>query len=199
MPKAFILLSTPSDILISVMFGLIRSFDRYADVIGLLLSQFGQFDADALQVEAGNFFVQTFRQAVDTYFVRHCPQIHLGQDLICEGVAHYERRMACRATQVHQAAFCQQEDRVACRECVLVNLRFDVGVLDVRIVHQLVDLDFVVEMAICSMVMMSQLPVVVTKTLPSLTASSIVVTSKPSMAACRAQIGSISVIRTRAP
>ena len=124
MPKAFILLSTPSDILISVMFGLIRSFDRYADVIGLLLSQFGQFDADALQVEAGNFFVQTFRQAVDTYFVRHCPQIHLGQDLICEGVAHYERRMACRATQVHQAAFCQQEDRVACRECVLVNLRF---------------------------------------------------------------------------
>ena len=34
------------------MFGLIRSFDRYADVIGLLLSQFGQFDADALQVEA---------------------------------------------------------------------------------------------------------------------------------------------------
>ena len=82
MPKAFILLSTPSDILISVMFGLIRSFDRYADVIGLLLSQFGQFDADALQVEAGNFFVQTFRQAVDTYFVRHCPQIHLGQDLL---------------------------------------------------------------------------------------------------------------------
>ena len=147
MPKAFILLSTPSDILISVMFGLIRSFDRYADVIGLLLCQLGQFDADALQVEAGNFFVQTFRQAVDTYFVRHCPQIHLGQDLICEGVAHYERRMACRATQVHQAAFCQQEDRVACRECVLVNLRFDVGVLDVRIVHQLVDLDFVVEMA----------------------------------------------------
>ena len=72
-PKAFILLSTPSDILISVMFGLIRSFDRYADVIGLLLCQLGQFDADALQVEAGNFFVQTFRQAVDTYLVRHCP------------------------------------------------------------------------------------------------------------------------------
>ena len=210
MPKAFILLSTPSDILISVMFGLIRSFDRYADVIGLLLSQFGQFDADALQVEAGNFFVQTFRQAVDTYFVRHCPQIHLGQDLICEGVAHYERRMACRATQVHQAAFCQQEDRVACRECVLVNLRFDVGVLDVRIVHQLVDLDFVVEMAdVANDGLVFHLghmfdgdDVAVTggrNENVALTASSIVVTSKPSMAACRAQIGSISVIRTRAP
>ena len=58
------LLGTPSDILISVMFGLIRSFDRYADVIGLLLSQFGLFDADALQVEARNFFVQAIRQAV---------------------------------------------------------------------------------------------------------------------------------------
>ena len=52
------------------MFGLIRSFDRYADVIGLLLSQFGQFDADALQVEAGNFFVQTFRQAVESIWAK---------------------------------------------------------------------------------------------------------------------------------
>ncbi len=43
--------------LISVMFSLIRPFDRYADVIRLLLCQLGQFDADALQVEAGNFFV----------------------------------------------------------------------------------------------------------------------------------------------
>ena len=51
------------------------------------------------------------------------------------------------ATPSSPSGFCQQEDRVACRECVLVNLRFDVGVLDVRIVHQLVDLDFVVEMA----------------------------------------------------
>lgn len=55
--------------------------------------------------------------------------------------------MAGRATQVHQAAFCQQEDGIAGRECVLVDLRFDVGVLDVRIVHQLIDLDFIVEMA----------------------------------------------------
>ena len=86
-------------------------------------------------VEAGYFFVQAFRQAVDTDFVRHCPQIHLGQDLVGEGVAHDERGMAGRATQVYQAAFCQQEDGVACRERVLVNLRFDVGVLDVRIVH----------------------------------------------------------------
>ena len=47
--------------------------------------------------------------------------------------------------------------------------------------------------------MMSQQPVVVTKMLPCEAASSIVVTSKPSIAACRALIGSISVTITRAP
>ena len=47
--------------------------------------------------------------------------------------------------------------------------------------------------------MMSRQPVVVTKMLPCLAASSIVVTSKPSIAACSAQIGSISVTITRAP
>ena len=51
----------------------------------------------------------------------------------------------------------------------------------------------------CSAEIMSQHPVVVTKILPRSHASSIVVTSKPSIAACNAQIGSISVMRTRAP
>ena len=51
----------------------------------------------------------------------------------------------------------------------------------------------------CSSVMMSQLPVHVTKILPSGSALSTVFTSKPSMAACKAQIGSISVTITRAP
>ena len=53
--------------------------------------------------------------------------------------------------------------------------------------------------SMCSRVMMSQLPVQVTKMLPSASALSTVFTSKPSMAACRAQIGSISVTITRAP
>ena len=53
--------------------------------------------------------------------------------------------------------------------------------------------------AICSAVMTSALPVAVTKMSARVTASSIVTTSKPSIAACSAQIGSISVTRTRAP
>jgi hypothetical protein len=51
----------------------------------------------------------------------------------------------------------------------------------------------------CSPRIMSRQPVVVTKTRPSDAASSMVVTSKPAMAAWRALIGSISVTMTRAP
>jgi hypothetical protein len=51
----------------------------------------------------------------------------------------------------------------------------------------------------CFAVIMSLLPVVVTKRLARGAASSIVVTSKPAIAACSALIGSISVITTRAP
>eukprot|EP01136_Pigoraptor_vietnamica_P022406 Opistho-1_new@73512 len=51
----------------------------------------------------------------------------------------------------------------------------------------------------CSAVITSALPVAVQKMSARSTASSIVTTSKPSIAACSAQIGSISVTRTRAP
>ena len=50
-----------------------------------------------------------------------------------------------------------------------------------------------------SMVITSLLPVAVMKMSAVGAASSIVVTSNPSMAACRAQIGSASVTFTRAP
>ncbi|MNN46840.1 hypothetical protein D3C81_1612390 [compost metagenome] len=51
----------------------------------------------------------------------------------------------------------------------------------------------------CSMRMMSLLPVVVTYRSARPRVDSMVLTSKPSIAACRAQIGSISVTTTRAP
>merc|ERR1712051_303970 len=51
----------------------------------------------------------------------------------------------------------------------------------------------------CLPVMMSLQPVVVTKMLHLPTASSMVVTSKPSQAACRALMGSTSVMMTRQP
>ena len=53
--------------------------------------------------------------------------------------------------------------------------------------------------AMCSAVMMSRLPVAVMKMSAVATTFSSVFTSKPSIAACRAQMGSISVTTTRAP
>ena len=53
--------------------------------------------------------------------------------------------------------------------------------------------------AMWAAVMMSRLPVALTKMSAVPTASSSVVTWKPSIAACSAQIGSISVMMTRAP
>ena len=52
---------------------------------------------------------------------------------------------------------------------------------------------------ICSILMTSLLPVVVIKISALSKVSSKVTTSKPSIAACRAQIGSTSVTLTRAP
>ena len=51
----------------------------------------------------------------------------------------------------------------------------------------------------CSRVITSRQPVVVTKMSPSLAACFMGITSSPSIAACRAQIGSTSVTMTRAP
>ena len=51
----------------------------------------------------------------------------------------------------------------------------------------------------CSPRMMAREPVAVTKMCPCEAASSMVVTWNPSMAACKALIGSISVTMTRAP
>ena len=53
--------------------------------------------------------------------------------------------------------------------------------------------------SMCACVIMLKFPVAVTKILAIGAASSIVTTRKPSIAACSAQIGSISVIKTVAP
>ena len=66
------------------MICLVRSFNRYTDVIGLFLGQFGQFHADTFQMQAGYFFIQVFRQAIYADFVRFLPEIHLSQYLVGE-------------------------------------------------------------------------------------------------------------------
>src|SRR5690242_3728679 len=51
--------------LVAVVLGLVRSVDRHANVVGLRVAELGQFDAQLLQVQPGDFLVQLLGQHVD--------------------------------------------------------------------------------------------------------------------------------------
>lgn len=44
------------------MLGLIRSVDWHAEIFALLRGQAGEFHADFFEVQAGDFFVELFRE-----------------------------------------------------------------------------------------------------------------------------------------
>ena len=133
-------------ILIPVEIGLVRTFDRHADIIGLFLRQFGQVHAEALQMQPSHLFVEVLWQAVNVHLHLFGPQLDLRQRLVRKRIAHHERRMAGRATQIDQTPFGQHENGVSVGERIFVDLRFDLGARDPRVGVQLIHLDFVVEM-----------------------------------------------------
>lgn len=55
--------------LVAIVSGFVGSFDRDAEVLGLIFGQLGELDADLLQVQAGDFFVESLRQYVHCGFV----------------------------------------------------------------------------------------------------------------------------------
>ena len=131
------------------MLGLVRTFDRHAEILGLLLGQLRQFHADLLQMQARDFFVELLAQNVDADFVGVFvpPEIELGEHLVGERVRHDEARVAGGAAEIHEPAFRQHENLVAVGEGVFVDLRFDVRPLDVFAVVERIDLNLVIEMA----------------------------------------------------
>ena len=92
------------------MLGFVRPFLRHAEVVGLFLGELSQLHADAVEVHAGDFFVEMFRQAIDAESVRVAvlPQVQLREALVGEAVAHHEARMAGGAAEIHEAAFGEQ-------------------------------------------------------------------------------------------
>lgn len=73
-------------------------------------------------------FVQMLRQHVHLVLVLVAlrEQFDLRERLVRERVRHHERRVAGRATEVHQTAFGQQNHALAVRENDVVDLRLDV-------------------------------------------------------------------------
>ena len=129
------------------MIGLVRPFLGNTDVSGLLVGQFGQLRVELLQLQAGNLLVQVLRQGVyaDRVFagIMLAPQLDLSNGLVRKGGTHHIRWMARAATQIDQAAFCQQNDAFSVREDDMIHLRLDFFPL---VFFNRRDFDFVVEM-----------------------------------------------------
>ena len=73
---------------VAVVVRLVRAFDRHADVVSLFFGEHGELHADLLQVQAGDFFVELLREAVDSVLalVLVRSQVELGEALVRETV-----------------------------------------------------------------------------------------------------------------
>ena len=82
---------------------LIRAFDRDIEVLGLLLGELGEFDANLVEVETGDFLVEPLGQHIDTRLVglTVLPELKLGEGLVAEASAHDEARVTCCAAEIH--------------------------------------------------------------------------------------------------
>jgi len=72
--------------------GLVRSELRDAQVIGLVLGESSDLDAEMLQMSFCDLLVELFGEHVDADLVFGVtgPEFDLGEDLIGEGIAHDE-------------------------------------------------------------------------------------------------------------
>src|SRR5215469_2834122 len=91
---------------VPVVVRLERAIDWDAYVIGLLLGQLGEPDAERVQMQPCDLFVQELGQHVHADRVLVClgEQFDLCDHLVGEAVRHHEARMARGVTQVEQPA-----------------------------------------------------------------------------------------------
>ena len=128
------------------MVGLVGTFHRHVDVVGLVLAELGELGADTTEVKASHHLIEMLGQHVHLLGVLIAlgEQLDLSQHLVGEGVAHHKAGVAGGAAQVHQAAFRQQDDFVAAGQGDVVHLRLDVLP---RVLLERSDIDLIVEMA----------------------------------------------------
>src|SRR5438270_1846715 len=77
---------------VAVAVRLERALHRYTDVVGLLLAEGGQLDAEGVEVKSSHLLVQVLRQHIDTdgVVVGLGEELHLGDGLVGEAVGHHE-------------------------------------------------------------------------------------------------------------
>src|SRR3954452_5642668 len=130
-PRAHSMRSLVAMRLVPVVVRLVGPLDRHADVRGLLRAQLCQLRAERIEVQPRDLLVEVLGEHVDLVLVVVVlrEQLDLGDRLVRERVGHHERRVAGRVAEVQQAPLGQQQDRMAVREPVLVDLGLDVDPL----------------------------------------------------------------------
>ena len=134
--------------LVTVVTGLVRTFNRDGKVVRLDGGQFTQLNTQLVQMSTGNFFVKLLGQDVDTKgpFTRLSPQGNLSQDLVGERVGHDEGRMASSTTQVDKTTFSEQDNVVTALHGETIDLGLDVDTFN-SVSLDIGDIDFDIEMA----------------------------------------------------
>src|SRR4051795_6636260 len=113
---------------VAVAVRLERAFHRHADVVGLVVGEGAQLDAQGVEVEPSDLLVEVLGQDVDPDWVvvGLVEELQLRDGLVGEAVGHDERRVAGGVAEVEQATLRQHQDRVTVAEDPFVDLRLDV-------------------------------------------------------------------------
>ncbi len=130
------------------MIGFVWAIDGDVQVGRLVLGQSGEFDAEFVKVQPGDLLVEVLGQhmhRVVVFFEMLC-ELDLGDHLVGEAGAHDEAWMPGCAAEVEQSSLREDQDaRALGFEQELIELRLDVDAFDIRVLHQRLHLDFVVE------------------------------------------------------
>ncbi len=109
------------------MLGLVRAFDRYAEIVGLTLRQRLEACAKLAEMQPRNLLIEMLRQRMHTERIalRIIEQLDLRNRLIREAVRHDEARVSGRATQIDEPTLGEQQNAVPIGERDLVHLWLD--------------------------------------------------------------------------
>merc|ERR550537_1708750 len=119
---------------IPVVVSFVGSPNLDANVISLLLGQFGKLGTKCRQVEPCHLLVELLGQQVHIVLVLLgldvLQQSHLRKCLVCEGAGHNKRRVAGGTTEIQQPAAGKDYDTMSIGKLETVDLRLDVFHLD---------------------------------------------------------------------
>lgn len=118
--------------LVAVVEGLVGALDGDVEVVGLDLGEGGELDAELGKVGASDLLVEVLGEHVDTKGVRLNvgPEGDLGKNLVGERARHDKRGVASGTAKVDKTALGKEDEVTAALHEETVNLGLDVDVLD---------------------------------------------------------------------